>query len=102
MMISAMKGHAEIVRLLAEQKADLDTKDNDGKELWRDEERFEGSGWIWPSAINSDGETVKECGEGKRIKFQWIHLLFLRFKHLMRCHGQYAMDILNLPNRHQH
>ena len=61
MIYAAMVGHADIVRLLAEQKADLDAEDNDGKEL---------------GEINSDGETGKEGGEGKRIKFQRIHFCY--------------------------
>ena len=52
----------EVVRLLAEKKADLDAQNN-YQGTRRDEERFEGRGWMWLSGIISDGETGKAGGE---------------------------------------
>ena len=72
MMRAAENGQLEVVRLLAEQKADLDEKGNYGKDLGEMRKVSRGGEWMWPSGINSAVETGKEGGEGKRIKFEWI------------------------------
>ena len=60
MMMAAEEGHGRIVKLLLENKADLDAKDERGKEVGEMRKGL-GGGWMRLLDIHSDGDMVKEC-----------------------------------------